>query len=164
MLYVLYIHCVIVFNIRLRHGFAFHMEVAFMETVTKSILGNAVSDNMQTNIASKQTRNGNNSNNKERVMKKCELLLARIKEIPTSVSHASSCLFLLLAWLHIMNSSHICALPSTLACSSFRIAFFFISNSLSTTPDRCHLLLRATLLLIRIPQKLILWLCCRKQL
>lgn len=78
---------------RFRHGFAFHMEVAFIETTTRNILRELEGD-----VSEKSTsRSGSkhisapasstaNMMNIERNKRKCQQLLARIEGIPTVVT------------------------------------------------------------------------------
>ena len=66
---------------RFRHGFAFHMEVSFMETCVKRFLSE-----LEDNESATLSKAGYRGMNKERMRKKCLLLISRIESIPTSVS------------------------------------------------------------------------------
>lgn len=67
--------------IRFRHGFAFHMEISFMETITRRMLSDIdskVAENVSPSVALP-------GSNKERTRKKCQQLITRIEDIPTNV-------------------------------------------------------------------------------
>jgi hypothetical protein len=73
---------------RFRHGFAFHMEVSFMEAVARSILSKQceVGDEKNPESAVTESKVISTGSNKERIKRKCHQLLSRIEEIPSNVS------------------------------------------------------------------------------
>lgn len=79
----------LLFHCRFRHGFAFHMEVAFMMTVTRSIVSNIDNDITDSSPFTSTTTSSvsriNIGSNKERVKKKCLDLIGRIESLPTHV-------------------------------------------------------------------------------